>query len=142
MRRMLGAMTVATGLLFPAGHISAAPVNSPNLFTAPLTCTTATDTYDMTIISNSGKGNGNGQGQPQNLNPAFVISGGSGKVIPTSATLTFSGPDGSQTETLSKGNAQGPASGVPVSCSFSQTFSEGGETYTFSGTVAGYWLSH
>ena len=141
MKRTLVALGIAAGLLLPAGQVLAAPVNAPNAFVAPITCTTATGTYDLTIVSNSGQASEHGNGVPQNLNAAFVISGGTGKVIPTSATLTFSGPDGSQTETLSKGNAQGPASGVPASCWFSLTFNESGETYTFSGTIVGYWLT-
>src|SRR5947209_2435626 len=123
MKKLVLSLTLAAGLLVPAGHVFAAPTNAPNVSTAVLDCGPPLGT--VTIAINTGQAGQQGQGTAFPLTPAFIIEGGTGKNIGISLTI------GSQT--ITRGNAQGPQGphapkGMPVTCTFN------------GGTVTAYWL--
>lgn len=138
MKRMLVALTLVGGFLIPAGHAFAAPGNAQYGQTFPIYCTTSTGSFMGTAVVNSGQAGQHGQGNATTFDPGFITGpDGSGKVIPTSETFTYTATGVSETDTYPKGNAQGPAAGTPVTCTFTLTFPDG----TVNGTVTGYLLS-
>jgi hypothetical protein len=120
MKRLMLSLTLAAGLLVPAGHVFADPTNAPDARTVVLDCGPPLGT--VTIAVNTGQAGQQGTASP--LTPAFIIEGGTGKNIGISLTI------GSQT--LTRGNAQGPQTpqGMPVTCTFN------------GGNVTAYWLPH
>jgi hypothetical protein len=134
-RRAWIALVLAGALLAPATQALAAPGNAKNAEVIPLTCNDGT-TY--TVVVNSGQ-SGN-QEQATAWGPGFVISGGTGNLIPTQ--LTFTGVDVTTGQTLfsqttTKGNGQTGPQGTPLTCTFSlgtETLPNG-DTLQLSGAV-------
>jgi hypothetical protein len=113
--------------MFSAGIASAAPTKSPNAEIIPVTCDHG---VTFNVVSN-----GNGT-----FTPGHILDGDGNVVIPVS--FVFEGYDSGGTlifsEHLAKqGQRKGQADRM-ITCTFGGTFEEGGETFTFVGTVTGF----
>lgn len=135
MYRILAALALPLLLAIPGSHASAAPSNATTAQVLQGIC----NGHPVTVITNSG--NAGNTEQSQQWDPGFVS--GDGKIIPLnfSFTLYENGVSlGSQSVSKGNGNARGPAAGTPVTCSFSESMTQGGNTYTFSISVQGVQL--
>jgi hypothetical protein len=145
MNRMRGlavaglALVVFSVAALPA---SADPTKAKNSATFPASCSNGTTVEHLVAVVNNANGQGSGtQNNPKgqaNFAPAHVV--GSNAVFhPTKFDLTFmftpvGGPPQSFLDTATRPN--GPA---PVSCSVNfSTTDPHGNTFSFSGTVGGY----
>ena len=116
---LAGAVSAVALTALPA---TAAPVNAPDVERLTVTC--AGKAVDVVVAPGNG-----------NWTPAF-IEGTHQVFVPYSFIFTVTDSEGNvvETETLSK-KAQPP--GATTTCTFGEEFTEGEETFTFSGTVTG-----
>ena len=111
-------------LVLSVGGVSAAPINAPNIEPIPLDCDNGAS---YTIVAN-----GNGD-----FTPGHIIDGEGRVLIPVAFTFEVTDAGGNIifVETVEKkGQMKGLTDDLIV-CTFSDSFEENGETFTFTGTV-------
>jgi len=123
-------MLVSLGLVLmlataAVGTVGADPVNPKNAAVIPIMCGTSTLTVAV-----------NGRGD---FTPGHII-GTTGNIIPQAFTFIISGEDGRviATETITKGGQRRGLRDSLTTCTFSQTFTEAGMTFTVDGTVTAF----
>ena len=120
----IGAVAATAALTASLGTVNAfaAPVNAPKAEPLTVKCDNGLGTF--TIVPAPGNGE---------WTPGFLV--GTRKVlVPYRFTFTFS--DGTTTETEST-LKKAPLPANSVTCSFGDSFTEDGVTYTFTGTATG-----
>ncbi len=125
-RRMLVSLGLVLMLTTAAvGTVGADPVNAKNATVIPVTCGTS-----MFMLAVNGRGD---------FTPEHII-GTTGNIIPQAFTFIISDEGGTviATETITKGGQRRGLQDSLTTCTFSQTFTEGGMTFAVSGTVTAF----
>lgn len=118
-RRILAVSAAGTAAaLFAAPAAVAAPINSPKTETFTVTCPGG----DVAIVTPPGNGT---------FTPGFIV-GTHQLLIPYRFTFTVTIGGQTFTETEAK---KAPLPADNITCTFSETFTENGQTGTFTGTV-------
>ncbi len=129
-RRMLVSLGLVLMLATAAvGTVGADPVNAKNAEAFPVVCGGQTL---MVVV--------NGRGD---FTPGHII-GSTGNIIPQAFVFTFTATDAggnvidSGTETITKGGQRRGLQDRLTTCTFGDSFTEDGMTFTFSGTVTAF----
>jgi hypothetical protein len=122
LRAALFALGVTALAIVPATGAAAAPTNAANQLTGSADCGDD-GAFTFVVTVNSGRGNG--------WNPAFITSsdGDEALFIPSAFDLTFTSPEGTDSEQIVKGATSGA-----VSC---EIFASPAPGFTLTGTVTG-----
>jgi hypothetical protein len=124
---LVSAIALVALVAFAAGTAAAAPLASPNAEVIALDCDNG-EQYTIVV-------NGNGQ-----WTPGHIIEGGSGKLIPVAFSVQATDSAGNVlfSDFVTKQGKMKGVQGALVTCTFSDSFEEDGEVYTFSGTVTAH----
>jgi hypothetical protein len=142
LRGLAVASLALLALAVAASPASADPSKAKNSITFPASCSDGTTVQDLQVVVNNANGKGQGtQNNPKGqalFAPAHVV--GSNAVFhPTifDLTFTFTSADGSSQSFHDTASRKKPRAPENCSIDFSQT-DEQGNTFSFNGTVGGY----